>query len=137
MSRDFTPRESLAAEKYTGISLWHFMETTVIIYNGEEKLLHDPADVALRKEYPLLGKLINDFPDLYAQLIKIDGGLDILREKDNELAIYIEQGKGDFESYLVRWFEGELDTNFYYSERNEEMFIEEIVREAQEKKKED
>lgn len=135
MSRDFTPRQSLEAEKYTGISLWDIMERGILSYNGVETPMYDADEVALRKNYPLLGKLINKFTDLYTSLTNIDGGLDVLRDKDNELAMYIEQGKGDFTSYLVKWFEGELDPNFYYSERNEEMFTEEIIKDARGKEK--
>lgn len=135
MSRDFTPRQNLATEEYTGISLWDFMEHTILSYNGEEAPLYDAEEVALRKSYPLLGKLVNKFTDLYTSLTNIDGGLDVLRDKDNELAMYIEQGKGNFTSYLVKWFEGELDPNFYYSEWNEKMFIEEMIKEARGKEK--
>ena len=42
---------------------------------------------------------------------------------------WIEKEEGNPDSFLVKWFEGNLDPNFYYSERNEEMFIEELRNE--------
>lgn len=35
-------------------------------------------------------------------------------------------GKGDRDSEVIRWFEGTLDENFYYCERNEELFVKKI-----------
>lgn len=136
MSRDFTPRQSLFAEEYTGTSLWSIMENGYFSCDGEKIPFCDSDELAVRKQYPLLGKLINNFSDMYAELAGINGGLNVLRNKDNELAAYVDQKKGDPESYLIRWFEGKLDKNFYYSERNEEMFCEELIKEAKEKEAE-
>lgn len=134
MSRDFTPRQSLIVEEATGISLWGFMEHTTLSYAGKETPLYDPSEVVLRKSYPLLGKLLSRFSYLYKALANIDGGLDFLRNKDIELARYVKSGDGNLESYLIKWFEGTLDPNFYYSERNEEMFIENLIKEAKKEK---
>lgn len=133
MSRDFTPKESLAAEKYTGFSMFDMMEHTVLSYKGEEKPLYTPEQISLRKQFPLFGKLVNRFESLFFPLSKIEGGEEFLREKEKELEKWIENGKGDYNSYLIKWFEGDLDPNFYYSERNEEMFIEEMLEEMKEK----
>ena len=133
MSRDFTPREVIVVEKCTGVSYFNFMSTTVICCNGKEEPLYTPEAIALRKQFPLFGKLVNRFELLYNPLSEIEGGIDFLKEKERELKTYIEVEKGDLNSYLVKWFEGELDPNFYYSERNEELFREKVIEEAKRK----
>jgi hypothetical protein len=130
MSRDLTPRQTLVMEKYTGFSVFDMMEHTTLLYKGEEQPLYTPEQISLRKQFPLFGKLINNFESLFFPLSKIEGGEEFLREKEKELEKWIEKEEGDYNSYLIKWFEGELDPNFYYSERNEEMFIDEMVREA-------
>lgn len=131
MSRDFTPREHLEVEKHFGYSIWSFLESAKFSYEGEEWLMCEPAEIKARKQYPLLGKLLNrQFVPLFESLSSVEGGLELLKEKDEELSLYVEKGEGDTNSYLIRWFEGNLDTNFYYSERNHEMFCEEMVKEA-------
>ena len=134
MSRDFTPREVLIMEKHTKISVFDFMSTTVIQYNGKEEPLYTSEAIALRKQFPLFGKLINRFELLYNPLSEVNGGIEFLKEKEKELKVYIEAEKGDLKSYLVRWFDGELDPNFYYSERNEELFVEKVIEEAKKRK---
>lgn len=135
MGRDFTPRDIIAAEKYTGISFFDFMATTVMCVEGKEKQLYPAEEIALRKQFPLFGKLVNRFESLYDPLSKIEGGIRFLKEKEKELEIYLETEKGNLESYLVKWFNGELDPNFYYSEYNEELFVKEMLKEAREKTK--
>lgn len=135
MSRDFTPRDVITAEKYTGISFFEFMNTTIIRANGKEEPLYTPEAIALRKRFPLFGKLVNRFELLYNPLSEIEGGIEFLKEKEKELETYIETESGNPESYLVKWFNGELDPNFYYSEYNEELFIKEMLKEAKAKTK--
>lgn len=135
MSRDFTPRDVIAAEKYTGISFFEFMATTIMCVEGKERQLYPAEEIALRKQFPLFGKLVNRFESLYNPLSKIEGGIEFLKEKEKELEIYLETEKGDPESYLVKWFNGDLDPNFYYSEYNESLFVEKILEEAKRKTK--
>lgn len=130
MSRDFTPKQSLEAEKYTGVSLWDIMEGSTFTVDGKSKPFYTAEQIMVRKNYPLLGKLVNKFEELYARLSEVKGGLDILQEKDAQLAQFIETGKGDADSYLIKWFEGRLDAWFYYSEWNEKLFCDGLIQEA-------
>lgn len=135
MSRDFTPKEKLMTEKYMGISIFDFFSNTKICYKDEEKPLYTSEEISNRKQFPLFGKLINKFEFSFFPLSKLERGEEFLREKEKELEEWIEKGEGDYNSYLVKWFEGELDPCFYYSERNEEMFIEELRNELTERNK--
>lgn len=67
---------------------------------------------------------------MYEALSKFEGGLDLLRKKDDELDLYIKTGEGDRDSYLIKWFEGKLDPCFYYAEHNHELFFEKMLAEA-------
>ena len=127
MSRDLTPRELYAFEqqniKIHSYSLWDYMRNTVMHINGETFPMYSEEDISNREQYPSLGRLYNDFDNLYAFLSNIEGGLDLLQDYDNSLKKYIETGIGDKESALIKWFEGTLDKNFYYSTHNDNLFL--------------
>lgn len=160
MSRDWTPRESLAFEQLNiskGFGdMWSFMESLVINYNGKSERAYTDEDIELRKQFPTLGKLLNNFSELHEALSNFEGGLELLQEKDRELgayikaeivknqkdvnevaqemagdlAGYIDTGVGDKDSYLVKWFEDELDPNFYYREYNDQLLVASMCEEA-------
>lgn len=154
MSRDLTPQELFFYElrdlKEGRGSLWDFMENIRLEYAGESSPLHDAEEMTLRKNFPSLGRLFNGFPKLYEKLSQIRGGIDFLHRKDDELTAYIESrqfkleeisdngtyqihskpGKGDKDSYLIKWFEGTLDEGFYYNTYNDELLVEHILDEA-------
>ena len=140
MGRDWTPWEQYAAEQ-SNIAMgrgdyWSFLEKTVMRYaNGESVRICSDEELALRKQFPVLGKLMCEngdygFTSLYEKLSKVDGGLDLLSRKDKELAAFIASGQGDKDGYLIKWFLGELDPDFYYSEHNHHLFGESLVKEA-------
>ena len=135
MSRDFTPKELLASEKWQiengHGSLWDFMENTSFEYKGERWPLHTTEEIVIRKQYPTLGKLLNHFEEAYSSLSKIPGGLDVLEKNDKEIALYVETGEGDSNSSVIKWFNGELDKDFYYSDINEELLLEHMQEEAE------
>ena len=140
MSRDLTPRESFVFEQNSIAEgrgdKWHFFKSMVVNYNGETFRVFSDEDIALRKQFPVLGKLISNvgeynFNFLFEQLSNIPGGLDLLHAKDIELATYIETGVGDKESALIKWFEGELDPCFHYCMLNHELFGESLLEEAE------
>lgn len=138
MSRDWTPRENLAFEQLNisrGFGdMWDFMENLVINYNGKSERAYSDEDIALRKQFPALGKLLLDnFSELHEALSAFEGGLELLRERDRELAQYIEAGTGDKSSYLIKWFEGELDPNFHYREYNDQLLVARMCEEALQK----
>lgn len=127
MSRDFTPRELLASEAVFG-DLFEVQRNLIIIIDGREFLYYDKEDLAHREQFPVLGKLLNrqGFDPLYASAAAVPGGMDFLSAVDKALQEYIATGKGDRDSEAIRWFEGTLDENFYYYERNEELFVEKL-----------
>lgn len=137
MGRDWTPREHLAAEQYNieqGIgSIWRFLESAVINSNGKTERLYPDDELAIRKQFPLLGKLLSKgFIELYDSLLNINGGIKLLHSKDDMLAAYINSGKGDKDSALIKWFNGELDPCFHYGERNHQLLVNAILEEAKE-----
>lgn len=153
MSRDWAPFEYYLSEqrqiKQGYGSFWDMVKSLEIHVDGKEpEQLFSDEEIALRRKFPFIGRfLFDDFPKLYSQLSKIEDGIDILHAKDLELATFLEASKVsesgpthfvlkvddicvDMDSYLMKWFAGKLDENFYYSERNNQLFIEEMVKEA-------
>lgn len=134
MSRDLTPREMYTVEQHNirnGLgSLWDFMKNTVWVINGVRIPLCTEDTLSRRQEYPLLGRFYERFDELYAFLSELDCGKELLGRYEAELRVYIETGKGDKNSDLLRWFEGELDEGFYYREHNDELLMESIQNEA-------
>lgn len=92
--------------------------------------MHTEEEVLLREQYPLIGKLLDNFETLYASLSAVDGGLNVLSAHEKELEAYVEHGAGDRSSPVIQWFEGNLDKNFHYNERNNELLVEAFVEEA-------
>ena len=136
MSRDLTPFEMYALEQHTikegRGDLWDFMESTKFLdtRTGVTHPLHSKEEMELRREFQTLGKFYDRFPELHNRLSEFEGGLDFLKQKDAELGAYIEHGKGDRDSYLVKWFEGTFDEGFHYSERNDKLLLQKMCDEA-------
>lgn len=136
MSKDLTPEELLLLEKHMvathgeSHSLWAFMENITMNYKGETWPLRSKEQVDQRKQYPMLGKLMNHFEQVHRNLSEMPGGLDVLARTDQELQQYVDTGKGDENSLVVQWFKGRLDKHFYYSEHNDEFFEEGLYEEA-------
>ena len=134
MSRDWTPHEHYAVNKYHeehgGPTAWDIYEHTVVHMGNETFAYCEKEELALRKQFPLFGFLLNTFPEVHKSLSGIPGGVDLLKKREEELSAYIETGTGDKSSALIRWFEGKLDPCFYYSEHNEELFRETLLEDA-------
>ena len=155
MSRDWTPLEHYLSEqsqiKRGYGDIFNFMESLKMVYSdGTKVVLHSPEEMAIRRQFPTLGRLFMDgFMELYERLSKDPRGLDFLHKKDAELEAYLKarefqitedspervvvnakSWEGNKDSYLIQWFEGRLDENFYYSERNNELFIECMLSDA-------
>lgn len=130
MSRDFTPKELYLFEQHVlknkGVSLLDTMKGTTFTHNGETTRLYSDESIANREKFPFIGRLFNRFDSLYSFLSHVDGGLDLLAQKEAELTAYIETGKGDKTSSVLQWFEGELDSHFHYSTINDERFLSSI-----------
>lgn len=138
MGRDWAPFEHYLSEQHQikmGYGdLFDFLESLKMEYNGKSEVCCTPEEMAIRRQFPQLGRLMmnHSFMVLYEKLSKIEGGLDLLHQKDDELATVIEnKGHGcDESSYLVKWFAGKLDDHFYHSERNDQLFAECMLDEA-------
>lgn len=144
MSRDWTPRETFL------VNAWHVqrgdssfldqMENTFFCHaNGRKEKLYSSEEIALRRQYPLMGMLLDGFPKVHAVLSKFEGGIEYLNAKEKELDDYILSGQESGYNDLTKWFEGQLDEGFYYRERNDELLIESILEETKDfpaKKKE-
>lgn len=136
MSRDWAPFEHYLSEKEhikAGRGdLFAFLENLTFHYaDGRKEVLNPPEEMAIRRQFPMLGKLLmDDFMELHGRLSRIDGGIDFLHRKDDELARFVETRQTDEENYLIKWFLGKLDEHFYYSDRNNEMFLECMLNEA-------
>ena len=71
--------------------------------------------------------------ELYERLSKIHSGVDLLHQKDEELAQFIaSKFNGSREPLVVKWFLGQLDEHFYYGDKNHRAFVEGVVAEAKE-----
>lgn len=127
MGRDFTPRELLASEAVLG-DLFEVQRNLIITIDGKGFPYFGKEELAHREQFPILGKLLNKqgFDPLYASAAAAPDGLEFLSAVDKDLQEYIATGKGDRDSETIRWFEGTLDENFYYCERNEELFVEKL-----------
>ncbi len=139
MGRDWTPVEHYMVEQRQiqrgDGSIWNFMESLAFQRkDGTTEKLHSVEEMALRKQFPELGRLLmDDFMELYERLSKINGGIDLLHHKDEELAQFIaSKGKGSKESLVVKWFLGDLDEHFYYADKNNRAFVDGVVSEAKE-----
>lgn len=154
MGRDFAPYEHYLSEQshiQKGYGdLFDFLEKLKIIYeDGKEVVCCSPEEMAVRRQFPQLGRLLmdHDFMVLYEKLSKIDGGIELLHQRDDELGALLGASKVsepepnhsvikindigiDKDSYLIKWFAGKLDEHFYYAERNNQLFVEEMVNDA-------
>lgn len=138
MSRDWTPRESYLVEQQQIADgrgdKWDFMRNLKYVPLGEEPVRAvSDEELSIRMQFPVIGKFAGNFMELYSIVSNFEGGFEFLREKDAEISAYIATGKGDPDSYFVKWFFGELDENFYYRERNDQLLLESICKEALEK----
>lgn len=134
MSRDLTPRELYFLEQMqieNGLgSLWDFMKNTTWHIGGESWPLVTEDRLSQRQQFPLLGRLFNEYDRTYSYLSSRKGGLELLGDLDKQLDHYIQTGEGEKDSPLIKWFEGSLDEHFYYGERNDSLFFEFIQENA-------
>ena len=135
VSRDWTPREMYLVEQ-AGIregrgDYWDFLAGLEWVLPGKEPVrLHSDEEIALRQQFPVLGKFLDPFMKLYKRISKYEHGVEFLKMEDLCLQEYITTGNHSPGSYLVRWFEGELDERFYYREHNDELLMDCLCEEA-------
>lgn len=130
MSRDWTPKEMLAAEAILDGRTWLDVSRGMTIsYNGTEKPMC-PSDYCDFLEQFSYFKHVGY--DAVYPLYKKYGNtcFEPLNDMNNQLAGYIEH-KEPASPWLMNWFEGELDEDFYHSERNNELFREYAEKEIE------
>lgn len=139
MSRDWTPEEILLIEKNNVANelpdMWQFMGNMSISINGENyKPMFSKEEIELRKKFGNFGKLYESFVSLYKEITKLSNGESVLKKAQQELELFIENGEGNLDSHVLKWFQGKLDSNFYYHEHNDELLKEYLILEAAEDK---
>lgn len=135
MSRDWTLREIFEFEREmieSGMgSILDNMRASTFSYKEKTWPQYSEEEMSAREQFPLFGRLlVGEFPKLYERLSKYENGLEFLKLQDLELSEYIATGNYNPDSYLVKWFNGQLDKNFHYRERNNELLIERVCEEA-------
>lgn len=135
MGKDFTPKQTLESLRFfcqqrlsnpsapTTEDIFSFFGGFKVTDENGDRPFFSEEELRQRKEFPYLGILVDDFPKLYASLSAIPEGLTYLAEQEAQLKECIEEGKGDKDSLLIRWYEGNLDPAFYYSEHNEDLLL--------------
>ena len=131
MSRDWTPRETYAMDKdYYNKNGLHFYEIPLVTKLGDTIISERPTkeDIELGKKYPYLMYVGIDalykMKNIVAEdiLIEVENYLKDLCEGDTFKSRTYYPNGFDNES-INKWYNGELDNNFYHRERNDEYLI--------------
>lgn len=131
MSRDWTPREAYFADKH----FWkqtgeHFYEMKLVTYiMGKETLVHPTKEEKiLYQKYPYLA--ITSIDNLHKLSSNLSQDLVMELEEYVKNLCISDEGKNKFHDsneleneVINKWYNGELDENFYYRERNDEYLL--------------
>lgn len=128
MSRNWTPREMLLHESLLEGKTWRDVSKGLSIsYKGKTTPMINDDDNKILDSYNYLGRLYPDnLCSVYRNLKELNS-LGILDDIEKELSDYIEDGVEIPNSPVIRWFDGKLVSNFYYSEENDMLLEEEII----------
>lgn len=119
-----------------GTPIIEFMKGLSWVQDGKKTPMYSKEYIEICEKFTYLGKLFDRFPRLYEEVCNYQAGEKVLNRIEAELKEYIEHAKGDEESFVIKWFHGELDEGFYYRERNDEMFHEKVLEMVKEKETE-
>lgn len=137
MSRDWTPREHYFADLYMQREYKSsFREESLnmtISYEGKEEAVYTEEDKKILKKYRELGFLFSrNLLSLYERTsehpIRRNRMLNELELQLEEIIklhtekVALEDYPKYIDEYLLKWFLGELDKNFYYNSRNNKIF---------------
>lgn len=130
MSKSWTPKELYLVDSYLSKQGNSLRNTTVIQINadGTKTPVCSKEEQQARALYKELGFLYNSFYSVY--LVMKDHPRyrkHVLTELEARLVEY-ENGKVNEKDTLYLWFDGKLDTNFYYSDENDRLFGEYILQ---------
>ncbi len=142
MSRDWTPKQLYLVDKHLNGNLREQKITWEL--NGETYVIHDPEG-EMEKAFPNLTFLGNDIVkslkekckitfiyDVESCLTGITELLDSFNNSnrdiaDSEIETHMKKSYWVLGKLIRDWFEGKLDPDFYYNERNNEIFIEKLI----------
>lgn len=136
MSRDFVPYERYKSNKRSGDELYLQNMVFVNPRTGEKKPVYTESEQEIRLKYKNLAVSMCDiFLLLCKRLPEKDrddklAKLEAMQVKMQEAA---EKGNAAFESCDVpetmkKWFVGKLDPDFYYSEENDRLYLEWLLK---------
>lgn len=134
MSRDFRPVERFASNRQGGDNLW-LQNLRFTLNDGESELMLTPEEQEARLRYPNLAVAMCDaFLKLRAAcrgkedvLVKLEA-LQV-KMQDALLAGKKAFNECDVPQKMKEWFMGDLDPNFYYSEPNDQMYLDWCIKE--------
>lgn len=138
MSKDWTPRELWAVNGFWKNTYGHGFSDMKItftdIQTGQEAPLMSPEETKFKKRYPIFGLLYEPLYDLYEETDReyIPSLLDAFAKVETLLQT-ITNGEWQrdtqhtqFEENIKLWFDGKLDTCFYYREGNDDLLAQAI-----------
>lgn len=148
MSRDLKPIEIYNADK-TIVEVFHqksMRDLTFTRLDGKEVSF---VDNDAKKYFPELSFLVEGFSDIYNKYKVSDAALTLLNtfevavkrcESKEATRQSLELYKLDIKSFLntkidivvQEWFNGYLDSNFYYAMENNRMFVDYIISKLEE-----
>lgn len=137
MSKDWTPQQHYFADlymqkEYNSNMREEFLNMKVS-FNGKEEPFYTEEDKIILKKYKELGFLFSrNLLSLYERtkehpirrnrvLNEIEEQLNVLIDCDKKDGLSCEY-PFDVSSALIKWYQGELDPNFYYNQRNNRVF---------------
>jgi hypothetical protein len=136
MSRDWTPQELWHVEKHMVERGKSMRESSIFFVDaktGEEIPLISKKEKEIGKSYPVLSFLFEDWYKIYIGMEDEDARHRTFCYMEQALKATIAEEEGKpfnfpLESFKIVkfWYRGELDTNFYYRERNDEKFADYI-----------
>lgn len=127
MSRDWTPREQLAAEVILEGRTWlDVSRGMTITHNGKEFPMCPAEYCDFLEQFNYLKRV--GYDAVYPLYIRYGGKcFSVIQEIEEALTQYIENGVR-IKSWVCDWFDGKLDPGFYYSAHNNECFLAEAER---------
>lgn len=134
MSRNWTPQEQYYADKFIQKEQGRSMRDQEFFWvqpDGTKIPMEDEQARKVRKQYSELGFLFDYLPKTYKALEKHPKYRKrILDNIEKHLKEIEELKNGNSQDVIWLWYTGKLDNNFYYNERNNQMFMEYIISEV-------
>lgn len=134
MSRNWTPQEQYYADKFIQKEQGRSMRDQEFFWvqpDGTKIPMEDEQSRKVRKQYSELGFLFDYLPKTYKALEKHPKYRKRVLDKIEQHLKEIEEIKrGNNQDIVWLWYTGKLDSNFYYNERNNELFMEYIITEV-------